>query len=74
MIVGPINPGQVRSTPFKHPLLFLRSGIFKSFLKKLLFFNFLFQVSFFLGIFPVLSAWIYAEYLEHKKKSLASKA
>ncbi|XVF62410.1 hypothetical protein PTKIN_Ptkin09bG0005500 [Pterospermum kingtungense] len=32
------------------------------------------QVSFFLGLFPVISAWIYAEYLEYKKNSLASKA
>ncbi|XP_022760720.1 protein REDUCED WALL ACETYLATION 2-like isoform X2 [Durio zibethinus] len=32
------------------------------------------QVSFFLGIFPVISAWIYGEYLEYKKNSIASKA
>ncbi|KAG8480829.1 hypothetical protein CXB51_025308 [Gossypium anomalum] len=32
------------------------------------------QVSFFLGVFPVISAWIYAEYLQYKKNSLASKA
>ncbi|XP_039067167.1 protein REDUCED WALL ACETYLATION 2-like isoform X1 [Hibiscus syriacus] len=32
------------------------------------------QVSFFLGIFPVISAWIYAEYLQYKKNTSASKA
>ncbi|KAM1280931.1 hypothetical protein ACFX2H_021484 [Malus domestica] len=31
------------------------------------------QVSFLLGVIPIISAWIYAEYLEYKKNSLSSK-
>ncbi|KAH7511126.1 hypothetical protein ACOSQ2_007392 [Xanthoceras sorbifolium] len=31
------------------------------------------QVSFFLGLVPVLTGWIYSEYLEYKKNSLPSK-
>lgn len=31
------------------------------------------QVSFFLGLVPVLIAWLYAEYLEYKKSSLPTK-
>ncbi|KAK4855610.1 hypothetical protein QYF36_008996 [Acer negundo] len=31
------------------------------------------QVSFFLGIVPIITAWIYSEYLEYKKNSLPTK-
>lgn len=31
------------------------------------------QVSFLLGIVPIIGAWIYSEFLEYKKNSLSAK-